>query len=199
MPTLPTTKDVRRMRKQAEAGVAVTFDAVKNPLFAVLGAMDSATHAVSNAELSKLAETWSQAMQKAYTLLVARGEQVFADFRVQPQVKRALDSVEAGVDTAQERLEVVVRDLNFATADLRSRFARTSRSLGEEVARDAERVGTAASQQVRATAGVIAEAVTDAGEEAAYETRRETRTAGRPPVPPRRSASGPADNKTSRP
>ena len=103
-------------------------------------------------------------MQKAYTSLVERGEEVFDDLRSQPRVMQALDSVGSGVDTAQARLEVVVRDLNSAAADLRSRLARTSRSVGEQVARDAERVSTAAS----------------------------------PAVPPRRPASGPADNKTSR-
>ncbi len=144
MPALPTTKDVRRMRKQAEAGVTVTFDAVKTPLFAVLGAVDAATHA----ELRKLAGTCGQAVQKAYTSLVERGEEVFDDLRSQPRVKQALDSVGTGVDTAQARLEVVVRDLNSAAADLRSRLARTSRSGGEQVAPDAERVSAAASPAV---------------------------------------------------
>jgi hypothetical protein len=58
--------------------------------------------------------------------------------------RQALDSVESGVDTAQERLEIVVRDLNSAAVDLRSRFVRTSRSVGQKVARDTESVTTAA-------------------------------------------------------
>ncbi|MGH3896944.1 MAG: hypothetical protein ACRDTA_01570 [Pseudonocardiaceae bacterium] len=194
MSTLPTAQDVRRMRKQAEAGVTVTFDAVKTPLFAVLGAVDAAAHT----ELRALAGACGQAVREAYVSFVERGAEVFDDFRSQPRVKQALNSVESGVDTAQQRLEVAVRDLNVAAADLRSRFAWTSRSVGEEVARDAERVGTAAAQQVRATAGEVAEAVTEAGQEAAYETRVEARTAANPAVPPHRPASGPADNKTSR-
>ncbi|MGH3883637.1 MAG: hypothetical protein ACRDRY_08795 [Pseudonocardiaceae bacterium] len=122
MPALPTTKDVRRMRKQAEAGVTVTFDAVKTPLFAVLGAVDAASHT----ELRKLAGACEKAVREAYASLVERGEEVFDDLRSQPRVRQALGSVEAGVDTAQQRLEVVVSDLNSAAAQLRSRFARTS-------------------------------------------------------------------------
>lgn len=135
MPALPTTKDVRRVRKQAEAGVTVTFDAVKSPLFAVLGAVDAASRTVTG----------------AYSAFVERGEEVFDEFRSQPRVKRALDSVESGVDTAQERLEVVVSDLNFAATDLRSRFARASRSAGEKVARDTQRVANEASPRPPAT------------------------------------------------
>ncbi|MGH3924802.1 MAG: hypothetical protein ACRDTT_18400, partial [Pseudonocardiaceae bacterium] len=144
MPALPTTEDVRRMRKQAETGVTVTFDAVKTPLFAVLGAVDAATHA----ELRKLAGAWEKAVREAYASLVERGEEVFDDLRSQPRVKHALDSVESGVDSAQERLEVMVRDLNSAAADLRSRLNRTSRSVGEQAAQDAERVSAAAAQQM---------------------------------------------------
>lgn len=150
MPALPTTKDVRRMRKQAEAGVTVTFEVMKTPLFAVLGAVDAASHA----ELRKLAGACEKAVREAYASLVERGEEVFDDLRGQPRVIQALDSVGSGVDTAQERMEVVVRDLNSAAADLRSRFARTSRSVEEKAAN--------------------------------------------PAAPPRRPASGPADNKTSR-
>ncbi|MGH3777776.1 MAG: hypothetical protein ACRDRR_18940 [Pseudonocardiaceae bacterium] len=198
MPALPTTKDVRRMRKQAEAGVTVTFDAVKIPLFAVLGAVDAASHT----ELRKLAGACDKALREAYASLVERGEEVFDDLRSQPRVRQALGSVESGVDTAQQRLEVVVSDLNSAAAQLRSRFARTSRSVGEQAARDAERVSAAAAQQVRETAG----AVSEAGAEAAHATRSATASVTRNVTPqaadraepPRRSASGPADNKTSR-
>lgn len=198
MPALPTTEDVRRMRKQAEAGVTVTLDAVKTPLFAVLGAVDAASHA----ELRKLAGACEKAVREAYASLVERGEEVFADLRSQPRVRHALNSVESGVDTAQQRLEVVVRDLNSAADDLRSRFARTSRSVGEQAARDAERLSAAAAQQVQATAGAVSEAVTEAGAEAAHATRSATGDVTPPAAnraaPPRRPAGGPADNKTSR-
>lgn len=213
MQALPTTKDVRRVRKQAEAGVTVTFDAVKNPLFAVLGAVDSATQSVTHTlgkarseaasrpeptELRKLAETCGEAVQQAYSSLVERGEEVFEEFRGQPRVKRALDTVESGVDTAQERLEVVVRDLNTAAADLRHRFARTSRSVGEKVARDTERATTAVAQQVQEAVVEVSEAVTEAGEEAAAATRSVTRRAANQASPPRKPTTRrPGGNSTS--
>jgi heparin binding hemagglutinin HbhA len=216
MPTLlPTTKDVRRVRKQAEAGITVTLDAVKNPLFAVLGAVDAATQSVTGTlgkarseatsrpeptELRKLAVTCSEAMQKAYCSLVERGEEVFDEFRSQPRVKQALDSVESGVDTAQERLEVVVRDLNVAAADLRSRFARTSRSVGEKVALDTERATTVVAQQVRKAADEVSETVIEAGEEAATATRSVTRRAANQASPPRKPATRQSDGtNTSQP
>jgi heparin binding hemagglutinin HbhA len=186
------------MRKQAEAGATVTFDAVKTPLFAVLGAVDAATHA----ELRKLTRAWEKAVREAYASLVERGEEVFDDLYSQPRVRQALGSVESGVDTAQERLEVMVCDLNSAAAQLRSRLARTSRSVGEQAAQDTERVSAAAAQQVQTTAGAVSEAVTEAGAEAAHATRSATSNVAPPATnraaPPRRPASGPADNKTSR-
>ncbi|MGH4006796.1 MAG: hypothetical protein ACRDTH_01255 [Pseudonocardiaceae bacterium] len=154
MPALPTPTDVRRMREQAEAGVTITFDALKAPLFAVLGAVDAA----GQTELRKLAGVCDKAVRQAYASLVERGEAVFDDLRSQPRVKQALDSVESSVDTAQQRLEGVVGDLNAAAAELRSRFARTSRSVGEQAAP----------------------------------------TPSSPAAPPRRPASGPADNNKSR-
>ena len=218
MQTLPTTKDVRRVRKQAEAGATVTFDAVKSPLFAVLGAMDAATQTVTGVlgmarsapsrpdgrpaptELHKLAEIWGEAAHKAYSSLVERGEEVFDDFRSQPGVKQALDTVESGVDTAQQRLEVVVRDLNSAAADLRSRFARTSRSVGEKAARGTQRATTAVAQQVQETADEVSKAVTEAGDEAAATTRSVTRKAANQASPPSKPTTRrPDGNTTSRP
>lgn len=121
MPALPTSFDVRRIRKQAEAGVTITFDVVKTPLFAVLGAVNAASHT----ELRTLAAACEKVVREAYASLVERGEEVFDDLRSQPRVQQALDSVGSGVDTAQQRLEVAVRDLNAAAADLQSRFARS--------------------------------------------------------------------------
>lgn len=208
MQALPTTKDVRRARRQAEASATVTFDAVKYPLFAVLGAMDAATQTVTSAlgkarneptELRKLVDIWGEAAHKAYSSLVERGEEVYDDFRRQPGVKQALDTVESGVDTAQERLEVVVRDLNSAAADLRYRFARTSRSVGEKAALGTQRATTAVAQQVQETADELAEAVAEAGDDAAATTRSVTRRAANQAAPPRKPTTRrPGGNNTQR-
>ncbi len=201
MPALPTTQDVRWVRKQAEAGITGTFDAVRSPLFAVLGAVDAArseaTGRAQPTELRRLAETCGEAMQKAYSSLVERGEEIFDELRSQPRVKQALDSVESSVDTAQERLELVISDLNSAAADLRSRLARTSRSGGEKVARETQGATTAAAQQVRQTADEVSAAVPEAGEEAAAGTRSATRRAANRAAPPRKPATRrPGENNT---
>ena len=214
MSTLPTTQDVRHVREQAEAGVFATFDTVKNPLFAALGAVDAATRTVTDviakartgaaeraeeaqgrvqkalhelqsrvselpnevselrhrlepAEMRKMAEQYREAAQKAYASLIERGEEVFGDIRNRPAVRQALDSVGSGVNTAQERLEIAVRELNATVDDLRSRFARGSRSIGEKTAWQAQKVAETVGEQVKGTAQRVADAATEAGEQVA--------------------------------
>lgn len=63
MSTLPTTQDVRHVREQAEAGINVTFHAVKSPLFAALGAVDAATKTVTEAITKARSEAAERADQ----------------------------------------------------------------------------------------------------------------------------------------
>lgn len=264
MSTLPTTQDVRHVREQAEAGVSATFDAVKSPLFAALGAVDAATRTVTDviakartgaaeraeeaqdrvqkalnglqsrvsdlpkdvselrhrlepAEMRKMAEQYREAAQKVYASLIERGEEVFVDIRNRPAVRQAFDSVESGVDTAQERLETAVRELNATVDELRSRFARGSRSISERAAWQAQRAATTAGEQVRDTAQRVADAATEAGEqvrdtgekvskattEAGDDAASTARSAGRKVAeraapPPQRKPVGrrPGDNST---
>jgi heparin binding hemagglutinin HbhA len=267
MPAMPKTEDVRQAREQAETAVHTTFEAVKSPLLAALGAVDTATHVVTEAfckarsgageraeetqhrlqkalnelqaraselpkeiselrhrlepaELRKLAEEYREAAQKAYASLVERGEEVYGELRSKPVVKQAIDSVESGVDTAQERLEIVVRDLNATVEELRSRFARTSRSVGEKAAIQTQRAATAAGEQVKETADKlagaasgageqvkdtaekVAEATTEAGDDAAATTRSASRKVANratPPAPQHKEPSRrPGDNSTRR-
>ncbi|HEU0087035.1 MAG TPA: hypothetical protein VFQ77_05215 [Pseudonocardiaceae bacterium] len=270
MPVLPTTEDVRQAREQAEAGVNATFDVVKNPLFAALGAADVATkvvtevfararseateraeeaqirlqktlndlqtrvfelpkeatelrHRLEPVELRKLAEQYRDAAHHVYTSLIERGAEVFGELRSRPGVQQALETVESGVDTAQERLEIAVRDLNAAVDELRVRFARTTRSVGERAALQTEQVATAAAQQVE-EAGVqvaetaaatgqqvkdagrqakdaaeqVAEAAVEAGDEAAATSRSAARrVAERAAPPPRKTPTRrPGDNSS---
>jgi heparin binding hemagglutinin HbhA len=241
MSALPSTKDVRQARKQVDATAHTAFETVKNPLFAAIGAVDTATKAVTQgfskasgraeeaqtrlqkalndlqskagelpkelnelrnrlepAELRKVADAYTEAAQKAYGSLIERGEDVYGEIRKQPRVKQALSSVESGVDTAQGRLEAVVKDLNHAVDDLRGRFARGSRSVGEKTARGTERVAAATAKQVEESANEVADAVTEAGHETASTTRSTTRQAANraaPPAPPRKPTSKrPGDN-----
>lgn len=203
MPALPNTEDVRHVRKQAEAGVIATIQVVKSPLLAALGAVDAAIgelrHRLEPAKLRKRVEDYREATQQAYVSLIERGEEVFGEFRSQPRVRHALDSVESGVDAAQERLEIVVRDVNAAVEDLRSRFALTTRSVGEKVARETEQAATVAAKQVRGAAEDVSDTVSEAGHDAAATTRGAARKAADRAAPPRKAVTRrPGDNSTRR-
>lgn len=150
------------------------------------------------AELRKAADAYGESAQKAYGALIERGEDVYGEIRKQPRVQQALSSVESGVDTAQGRLEAVVKDINHAVDDLRARFARGSRSVGEKTARETERLTAATAKQIKESATEAADTVTEAGRETAATTRSTTRQAANraaPPAPPRKPATRrPGDN-----
>ncbi|HEX2301209.1 MAG TPA: hypothetical protein VHH34_22350, partial [Pseudonocardiaceae bacterium] len=126
-----------------------------------------------------------------------------------------------GVDTAQERLEIAVRDLNATVEELRSRFARTSRSVGEKTAIQTQRAADAAGEQVTETADKLAgaasgageqvkesaeklaETTTEAGDEAAATTRSAARKVANRATPPaapqhKEPSRRPGDNSTRR-
>jgi heparin binding hemagglutinin HbhA len=242
---------VRYARRQAEAGVTATFDVVRSPLLAALGALDIATkaatealgkvrseaadraeeaqsrwqktlqelqarvsdlpaefgelrHRLEPAELRKLAEEYGEAAQRTYAALIERGAEIYDELRNQPRVQQALDSVEFGVDTAQERLERVVEEVNVAVDEMRSRFARTSRAVGEQVARGTEEVTTETSRRVQDAAGKVqhtaddlSKGVSEAGQEAAATTRSTTRKVADRAAPPRKPVTRrPGDNTT---
>lgn len=148
------------------------------------------------AEIRKLADAYGEVAQKAYTSLAERGDDLFGEFRSQPQVKRALGSVESGVDAAQERLEAVAKDVNDLADDLLSRFARTSRSAGEKTARTTEQRADQLAEQVKEVSDEVAGTVSEAGGEAASSTRSTARktasraSAQRKPAPRRTSNNG---------
>lgn len=148
------------------------------------------------AELRKLADAYGEVAQKAYNSLAERGEELFGEFRSQPQVKRALGTVESSVDAAQERLEAVAKDVNNLADDLLSRFARTSRSAGEKAARTTERSADQLAEQVEEVSDEVAGTVSEAGGEAAQGTRGTARKTAsrastqRKPAPRRNSSNG---------
>lgn len=193
---MPTTKDVHQVREQAEATVNATLDAVRPPLLAVIGAANTAAHAISDtvdkarhpaeladasqdrlqralgdlqervsdlpnelrqlrtrmepAELRRLAETYGQTVTKTYHELVERGAVVFT-VDTKPVVKRAFDSVESGVDTAQVRLESAVSDVNVLVDDLRTRFGLAAKVAGEQVDETVSGTAEPAAKQTPAT------------------------------------------------
>lgn len=153
------------------------------------------------AELRKLADAYTEIVQKAYTGLVERGEAVFGDFTKQPKVQAAVDSVESGVDGAQERLEAVVAEVNSVADEFLARFAKTSRSVGEKTARRTEFATSKIAAQVRRTSTEAADAVEEAGGEVAADTRSVTRkTANRAAAPKKPAARrAPSTASTTKP
>jgi heparin binding hemagglutinin HbhA len=180
---LPTVEDVRAAREQAQSAVSATVGYVKTPLLAVLGATDAAVQAVidglrkARIEAADRAPDRQARLQQAYSSFAARGEEVFGEFRGRPRVKQAVDLVESGVDSAQGRLETVVRDANDLADELLARFARTSRSTGEKAARRTQKAAEKLAEQVKETSDDLAGAVTEVGDEAASSTRSTTRKA----------------------
>lgn len=151
-------------------------------------------------ELRRVAEQYGDLAKNVYTSLVERGEEVMDELRQRPRVQQALESVEAGVDTAQERLENAVRDLNAAVDELRFRFAQTSRAIGERAARETENAVMAAGELVQDTANKVSGAAIDAGDQVATTTRSTTRAVADQAAPsPRRPVDRRAgDNNTQR-
>lgn len=141
-------------------------------------------------ELRKRTDAYADSAQRAYEDLARRGREVFGDFQRRPQVSRAVNGWESGVDAAQQRLEAVVTDLNSLADDLAARFARGSRSVGERTARATENAAEEVAEQVKTTGDEAAEAVTEAGEQAATTTRSGTRKAANRASAPRSSNTG---------
>lgn len=232
MPVLPSTRDIRHARRQAEGTMNTAVGRVRTPLLAVLGAAEATTQALTDtftkargeanqraqetqhrvqsaltdlqnrvsdlpaelgelrtrldsAQLRKLADAYADVAQQAYTSLAERGEQVFGEFRSQPRVQRAFSTVESGVDGAQERLEAIVKDVNQLADELRSRFARSSRSAGNKAARRTEEVSGRLAGQVKEASDDVAAAMSEAGEETAASTRSTTRKAAEQTAPQR--------------
>src|ERR1700742_3677049 len=74
MPAMPKTEDVRQAREQAETTVSSTFEAVRSPLFAALGAVDTATHAVTDALSKARSGAGERAEETQHRLLKARND-----------------------------------------------------------------------------------------------------------------------------
>lgn len=156
------------------------------------------------AELRKLADAYGKVAQQVYTSLAERGEELFGEFRSRPDVQRALESMESGVDAAQHRLEAVARDVNELADDLLARFARSSRSAGEQAAQATQQRAAQLAEQVEEVSEGAAGAVSEAGDEAASSTRSTARRAGnrassqRKPATRRTSGNGSAGNGSGR-
>lgn len=200
MPTVPTIEDVRKAGEQARVAVTNAFEQVRTPLLAAIGAGDIATQAVVDvvsktrsqlteraeaarsavdelptdvtslrekldpAELRKLVDEYADAAVKLYQHLAEQGEKTLDKLRSQPQFKRAIDQLDQAVETAQQRAESAVEDARELADDVLGKVVRRTRSTGEKAARE-----------VVELADDAADAVHEAGAQAAHEVRSTTR------------------------
>ncbi|GAA0650518.1 membrane protein [Kutzneria viridogrisea] len=132
------------------------------------------------AELRKLLDTYTTAASNLYEYLAEHGAETLGKLRAQPQVKRALDQVEA----AQHRAEDLAADARGLADDVLGKVARRTRSVGEKAA-----------EKVEDLAEQVAEDVVEAGGEVAAETRSVTRKAANKASAPRKPATPAATAK----
>lgn len=127
------------------------------------------------AEVRKLADSYAQVAQRVYLSLADRGEQAFGKIKSRPQVRRAMDSAEAGVDAAQLQVEQIVENVSRLADEVLGRFATGARSAGETTARRTQQASEQAATQVQQVAGETAEELREAGDKAASTTRSASR------------------------
>jgi heparin binding hemagglutinin HbhA len=127
------------------------------------------------AEVRKLADSYAQIAQQVYVSLADRGEQAFGRIKTRPQVRRAIDSAEAGVDAAQLQVEQIVENFSRLADEILGRFATGARSTGEKTARRTQQASEQAATQVQQVAGDAAEELREAGDRTASTTRSTSR------------------------
>lgn len=231
--SLPTAADVRKAREQAAKTATERAGVARTPLLAVLGAGDYAVTTVTNAvttvraraaeradtasqrfsgfphkitadELRKTADDVRGQAGQAYADLADRGEKAWGRIRKQPQVKRALATIESYTEKLDARVDDLVDGAHDAAEQTLSTVTRQTRSTGEKAARAtqrftgraAERVVDAASDASGAVADAgakAADAISEAGDEAAGTTRSVTRKAANRTAP--ETAAKPAGRK----
>lgn len=223
--TLPTAADVRKVREQAAKNAAERAEVARTPLLAVLGAGDAAvtavTHAVSRSKaqaeevqsrLSTLpqkltadearktvAELREQA-ESAYTGFAERGEKAWGKLRTRPQVKQAIARLESYTEALDARVDGFVDDAHDAAEKALAVVSRQTRSTGEKVARNTQKVADEAAEKLTDVSSDVAERLTEAGDEAAHETRSATRRAANrtaPKTAPKASTPKPATRRST--
>jgi heparin binding hemagglutinin HbhA len=217
---LPTTDDVRKARQNVAKSAAQRAEAARTPLLAVLGAGDLAVAAVSKAvaeartraasraegvqhrlaglngeELRKaVAELRTQA-EKAYAGFAEQGERTWGRIRTQPQVKEALARLETYTEKLDARVDDLVDDAHDAAEKALTVLSTQTRSTGDRVARATQRFSGRAAQGVTGTAADAASTISEAGTDAAGETRSATRKVANRTAP-KTDASKPTTRRT---
>lgn len=214
MPTMPSTEEVRKVREQAATAVASALEQVRTPLLAAFGAGDLAAKAIVDtlsktkdrvseqtestkaainqvqddpAELRRLLNAYTDAAAELYNYLAGRGEEALGRLRNAPQVQRALDRVEAGVEAGKERAE----DVRELADDVLGKVTNRVRSAGEKTAKATEDAALDVAETAEKAGEKVSEAAVDAGEKAATGTRKASTR--------KTTAGGSATRRTSKP
>jgi heparin binding hemagglutinin HbhA len=223
--TLPTAADVRKVREQAAKNAAGRAEVARTPLLAVLGAGDAAVAAVSNAvsrskaqaeevqsrlstlpqkltadEARKTVAELREQAESAYTGFAERGEKAWGKLRTRPQVKQAIARLESYTEALDARVDGFVDDAHDAAEKALAVVSRQTRSTGEKVARNTQKVADEAAEKLTDVSSDVAARLTEAGDEAAHETRSATRRAANrtaPKTAPKASTPKPATSRST--
>lgn len=145
-------------------------------------------HRLSTPELRKLVADLRGQAEQAYSEFADRGERAWGRIRSQPQVRNAIATIETYTDKLDARVDTLVDDAHDAAEKALTTVTRQTRSAGEKVARNAQRLAadtaeavvdvSADASEAVAEAGVeVAELVAEAGDEVAHDARSAGRKA----------------------
>jgi heparin binding hemagglutinin HbhA len=188
--SLPTSADVRKVRSRANKFVSDQFDVVRTPALAWLGAGDLAVHTLrelperlSRDKLRQRADKAGEQARETYEEWAERGEVTLERIRTQPQVARALRTVENANKRSNSVVEKIVDELHDAGEDTLQAMSTETRSVGERAAHRAQRAAGETAATVSEASDELAESIREAGDEAAHDTRSVTRRAANRTAP----------------
>jgi len=146
-----------------------------------------------------VAELREQA-ESAYTGFAERGEKAWGKLRTRPQVKQAIARLESYTEALDVRVDGFVDDAHDAAEKALAVVSRQTRSTGEKVARNTQKVADEAAEKLTDVSSDVAARLTEAGDEAAHETRSATRRAANrtaPKTAPKASTPKPATSRST--
>ncbi len=201
--SLPTSTDVRKAREAA----ADRAEVARTPLLAVLGAGDYAVARVNGVVnraagfpqhltpqgLRRLVVDLRTDAEERYSDLAERGEKTWGKIRKQPQVKKAISTIENYTDKFDSRVDDLVDDAHDAGEKALRTITRQTRSTGEKAARATQRFAAETAETVSEVAKDVSDEVAEAGDDAAATINE----AGDEAAASTRSASRKAANRTA--
>ncbi|PRY43360.1 hypothetical protein [Umezawaea tangerina] len=217
MPNLPTQEELRKAGEQAATAARTpllaalgagdlatkaviealnkaktTFDeraeAAKTAVDELPSELTGLREKLDPAELRKIVDAYTQSAMNLYTYLAEQGEATLEKLRAQPQVKKAIDQVDATVAAAQKRAESAAEDARELADDVLGKVTRRTRSVGEKAA-----------VAIDDASESLAEAVEEVGGEVAHEVRSTARKAANRTAPRKPAATTTATTTTRAP